>query len=310
MWRTTTVTPPAIPKLLGDDDVLALAPSDVVEAMRRALQAHAADALSSPPRTSVETEQGRWVFTVGAMEGGCQGFRAYGVGTAADDEQLVAVWADGRCQGVVIGQQLGLRRTAEIGAVAVDVLARPDAATLGLIGAGPQGLAHVREVAAVRQLEQVQVFSRTPARRESAARWLVTACGLAAEPVATAEDAADGVDVLTLATSSQQVVVDPAAIAQGTHVTTLGPKYVGRHELPVEVAQRAAVIVTDSLAQLDTYSSPFFLKGLPEPPRIRELSSVVAHGVDRDPNDVTVFCSVGLAGTEPVLAQALLGPAH
>lgn len=294
------------PQLLNDEHVLALPASEVVATVRTAIQEHAAGRLAAPPRLMASTDQGRWVFTVGGTGPGCQGFRAYGVGTQVDDQQLVAVWSREGLQAVVVGSELGIRRTAGIGAVAADLLARSDARTVGLIGAGRQGLSHVRELAAVRELTQVRVFSRTPSQREDAAGWIRTRVGVPAQPVDTAETAASGAELVTLATSSQQVVVDAEAIAPGTHVTTLGPKFARRHELPIEVAERATAIVTDSLAQLDGYDSPFFLDGRPERRRIAELSTVLDGGLDRPEEDITLFCSVGLAGIEPSLAQAVL----
>ncbi len=62
-------------------------------------------------------------------------------------------------------------------------------------------------------------------------------------------------------------------------------------------------MVTDSLTQVDAYHRPFFI----DVPMV-ELADVVSGRrrgrTDRD--DVTLFCSVGLAGTEVVVADRLL----
>ena len=79
------------------------------------------------------------------------------------------------------------------------------------------------------------------------------------------------------------------------------------YELPLEAARRAAVIVTDSLAQVDAYGKPFFLSGS-DRARMVELSEVLAgrQAGRLSDEDVTLFCSVGLAGTEVVVADRLL----
>lgn len=288
-----------------DRDVLALAPSTVVESMRDAIRMHADEQLQAPPRAVVPIEEGRLVFTVGAAASTGIGFRVYGVGTEADDEQLVALWRHGMLAALVTGNQLGIRRTAGIGAVATDLIAPKDARTLGLVGAGSQGCAHVREVNAVRELSDVRVFSRTPANRQAAASWISSVVDAEVRAVTSAEEAADGADLVTLATTNVTPVIDPDTIADGTHVTTIGPKLRGRHELPRAIADRARIIATDSLAQVRSYDPPFFLDPDGTHP-MTELREIVDGGLpSRDPNDVTLFCSVGLAGTEPLLARAL-----
>ena len=89
---------------------------------------------------------------------------------------------------------------------------------------------------------------------------------------------------------------------------TIGPKFTEAHEVPIETAPRAEVIATDSLAQVDAYSKPFFLANTPERERMVELSDVVVgRRAGRLSEDgITLFCSVGLAGTEVVVADALL----
>ena len=52
-------------------------------------------------------------------------------------------------------------RTAAVTAVATDALARPEAATLAIIGTGVQAQAHLRAIAAVRPLTSVRVASRS-----------------------------------------------------------------------------------------------------------------------------------------------------
>lgn len=293
-----------------DEDVLALEPTEVVETMRAAVRAHHAAVLEAPPRVHTAVGDGRIVFTAGGIPGGAVGFRAYGVGFDGGDDQVVAVWQSGRLATLVVGEELGIRRTAGLGAVAADLLARHDAESLGLIGAGRQARAHVRELAAVRELRHVRVFSRSPQRRQEAATWIRSHLGIDADAAASAEAAAAHADLVTLATSSVEPVILPEAVAGGTHVTTLGPKFEGRHELPTAIADRAAVIAVDSRRQVGNYSSRFFLAGTDNMRRMTELSELLdQQPPPTDRSDVTLFCSVGLAGTEPLLATAVAAAA-
>lgn len=294
-------------RVLTDADVHAFPIPAALAAVRAALRAHADGTLTSPPRLHAAD----LTFTAGALSAGdgegVLGFRAYHTLDTPQDDQLVAVWdtRTGRLTGVVVGSALGPLRTACLGAIAADCLAGPEAHVLGLIGSGVQARAHALAVAQVRSLTRVQVYSREPARREALAQDL-RGQGLPARAVDNAEEVARTSDLLTLATNSSTPVIESDWIQPGTHVTTLGPKERERHEFPADLAQRAALIVTDSPAQLSAYPGGHLLAGA----SVTALSTLLqTREVLRDPDDVTLFLSVGLAGTEVVLARALLNPA-
>ncbi|WP_336361214.1 ornithine cyclodeaminase family protein [Haladaptatus sp. ZSTT2] len=303
--------------ILSDDDVLAtIDTADVVATMALAIREHAFGNLVSPPRFSVDVEDGSLVFTAGAATGEVQalGFRVYE--TFRDDSpehtQLVAVFDSqtGAFKGLALGDQIGLLRTGGIGGVAVEHLAREDAATLALIGAGTQGRMQARAAASVRNLDEIRVFSRTRDSRTDATMELNAELDAHVVAVESAKAAVEEADIVICATTSRNPVFEHKWLAPGAHVTTLGPKYVGAHELPMETVKRAHTVVTDSLVQVEGYAEykqPFFVEG-DRRAEIVELSTVVAgdHAGRKRETDLTVFCSVGLAGTEVVLADEIL----
>jgi ornithine cyclodeaminase/alanine dehydrogenase-like protein (mu-crystallin family) len=292
-------------RILHDEHVRQLAPWVAVDAARRGLLAAHAGRLTSPPRLRAEAGATDYVFTVGGLRDGVSGFRAYRTCPHAGD-QLVAVWNhDGELAGVVVGAELGARRTGALGAVAADVLARRPASVLATIGTGPQAWAQVWAITAVRTLAHVHVFSRDPERRAGFARRVGDELGVPAAPAPSAEQAAAGADIVILATTSTSPVLDAAAIRPGTHLTTVGPKWAGAHELPLDLAEKAAVITCDSPQQAAHYPRRFFV----DPAALTALGAVVA---GEEPGrtaaaDITVHCSVGLAGTEVLLGARLLG---
>ena len=83
-------------------------------------------------------------------------------------------------------------RTAAVTAVATRVLARDDARTLAVLGAGTQARAHLRALAGVREFERVRVYAPTRAHAQAVVQELA---GQAGAPrgelsvVASAEDA-------------------------------------------------------------------------------------------------------------------------
>ncbi len=199
-------------RVLNDDDVRAAPASMVVAAAREALLQAARGELDAPPRVRTELGSLDYVFTAGALADGSSGFRAYRAGQPAGD-QLVAVWdADGALTGLVVGEELGARRTGALGAVAGDALARPDAHTVGLVGTGRQAWAQLWALAAVRDLRQVRVYSPSEQHREDFAARARSELGFVASATSTSPPSAPSSGTATRyrCSSSPQQQCSPA----------------------------------------------------------------------------------------------------
>lgn len=294
---------------ITDQEIAAgLTPRRAAAWMREALVDAHHGRLHTPPRVSADLGDGRLVFTAGALDGEWYGYRSYdSFGKDAGDQVIVIHdWYDGAVKAVAISNELGPRRVGAIGAVAADVLADPDATTLGP-GTGVQALAQLQAVAAVRHLTNIAVFGRDPVRREAFCT-RANALGIGAYPVESARDAVTGKQLVLVATNSATPAIDPAWISAGAFVTTLGPKQVGRAEFGPDLIARADLAVTDSIAQTHAYDPPYILAGTPEHQRLVSLGAIVAgeRPGRTDPDQVVVFCSVGLAGTEAYLLNRLV----
>jgi ornithine cyclodeaminase/alanine dehydrogenase-like protein (mu-crystallin family) len=297
--------------VLDDADTRRLLdPATAIAAVRESLFGHHTGRLIAPPRLLAGLGGGDLAFTAGRLAGTGYGFRAYDTMPTTESDQITVVYDEGsgRLAGVITGEFLGAARTGAIGAVAVDVLARPDAGVLALIGSGRQAWTQAWAIRAVRVLRELRVYSRDAQHRDKFAQRASDELGLPAIAVADQAAALDGADIVVLATNSTTPVIEAGwAAGAGTHITTLGPKQSGAHECPVELAGRADVILTDSPAQLDAYPRPFFLDAATRE-RIGPLGAAAAgEGQGRTSRDqVTLFCSVGLAGTDVAVAAALL----
>jgi alanine dehydrogenase len=291
-------------QVLFDDDVRArLGAAAAVAAARRAVVDAYRGALAAPPRLRADFGENSLVFTAGGYMDGALGFRVYGLWPGESD-QAVLVWSrDGRLEGCVVGSELGARRTGALGGVAVDALARANASILGIVGSGRQAWAQLWAIAAVRKLSAVRIFSPTRTHRERFAERAQAELGLGATASATPEEVVADADIVVLATRAERPVVEAGWIGDGTHVSTVGPKFASAHETPPELAARARSVVSDSPAQAAAYDEPFFT---PRP--LTDLGAVVAGDDDgrTSDDDVTLYCSTGLAGSEVVLAETLL----
>jgi len=290
-------------QILTDADIArSCTASRAVRVMRQAIAAHAEGRLAAPPRAYTQLEAGPMVYTAGGLSRRVHGVRIYDY---AGSEQAVAVWNSetGRLAALAVGDELGRRRTGAIGAVAIDALARPDANTLGIVGTGDQAWSQVWAATAVRHWRRVAVYGRRFSAREAFAARCRDELLVDAVAVESAERAVRGRDVVIIATNSSTPVIDMSWITPGTHVTTLGPKTVTAHEMPLDLADQADVLVTDSLTQVRAYPEPYALPT----DRMVELSAILAGTAPgrRTRDQITVFCSVGLAGTEVVLAADL-----
>lgn len=278
-----------------------LRPASAVAAMRSALLAAYRGELAAPPRVHA----GVLTFTAGRLPGRWYGYRSYD--THVGGQQVVAVHTEpaGDLAGIAVGSALGAYRTGALGAAAADALASPGATTVGVVGAGRQAWTQLWALSAVRQLTDVAVYSPTPQHRAALAARIQSDLGIRSHAAQSASEAVTARDIVVLATSSATPVLDAASLSPGTAVITVGPKQAGRAEFGPDLPARAQLIVTDSLSQLRAYDPPALLAGTPVIP----LGAVLAdeHPGPTQPDAITMYASVGLAGTEPYLLADLLG---
>ncbi|OGO19342.1 MAG: hypothetical protein A2Z14_01420 [Chloroflexi bacterium RBG_16_48_8] len=302
-------------RILTDQDLEELLPfKNAIDVVEKAICAKAEGKLLAPPRFSVGPKDGSLVFTAGSEMKYFHtiGFRVYDrfPSGSPDRTQLVVVFDNrtGAFKGLVIGKHIGAIRTAAINAVAVKHMARTNVKYLGILGTGFQARFHAQAIAAVRHFEAARVYSPTKSHREAFAKEMSLKVGIPFEAEESAREVVRQSDVLLCATTSHDPVFHADWLKAGVHINTIGPKYRNKHELPLEAAQRSQVIATDSLEQASSYDKPYFLSDRSEWERIVELGNIVlgiAKGRGSD-EDITLFCSVGLSGTEVVIANEAL----
>lgn len=302
------------PPLLTDADVERVGPAEAVAVMQEVLRDAAAGRLAAPPRLRVPVGAGELVFTVGGRTGPdpSAGFRLYstytGTGSGDGSEHQLVVVVDpeeGSVLALVVGSRLAALRTGGLGGAAVAALAPDSAHVLGLVGSGRQARAQLETIAATRTLAHVRVWSPRTEHAEALAGHARSELGLDAVAVATAEEAVRQMPLVVCATSSKEPVLVADWVAEGAHVTTVGPKGVGGHELPLALLTRAAVVVTDGPAQLHDTPGGCAYHAVAD---VGDLAGIVAGTTPgrQSDRDVTVYVSTGLAGSEVALAHRVL----
>lgn len=193
---------------------------------------------------------------------------------------------------VMDGRLITELRTAAVSAIATDLLARPESATLCLLGAGVQAASHLEALRLVRRLTEVRVWSPRHAA-EFAARHGVTAS-------ASAEAAVRGADIVVVATDSPVPVLDGDWLAAGTHVNAIGACRPDWRELDDATLRRVRLFVDSREAALvesgDVMAAPAIAAEL------GEVISDPRRG-RTDSRQVTLFKSLGLAVEDVVAAD-------
>ncbi|MBI1353726.1 MAG: ornithine cyclodeaminase family protein [Acidobacteria bacterium] len=206
--------------------------------------------------------------------------------------------------------ELGRIRTGAASGVATKFLAAPDAKTLGLLGAGWQAETQLRAVAAVRRLERVKVFSRTPEKRQAFAAKMGAELGLAIEPADSPEAAVRYSDIVVTITTAKEPVALGAWLAPGCHINAAGSNHALRRELDGEAVARAELVTTDSIEQARIEAGDLIqavAEGRFDWDRLVALEDVVAGKTPGRPSPqaVTLFESQGLAAQDLIVAEAV-----
>lgn len=211
------------------------------------------------------------------------------------------------------GEAITAARTAAGSALATDLLARPDAQTLLIIGTGVQARAHLRAVSRVGPFRAIHVVGRDHEK----AKALAMEFGGGHFPVVGAyvsiEQGVRESDVICVCTHSADPVVRRAWLKDGAHVNSVGYNTAGR-EIDEDTVADALVVVESRAAALA--APPSGANDLNWPIRdgritashiYAELGELVSRAKTgrTDARQITLYKSVGVA-VEDAAATALV----
>jgi ornithine cyclodeaminase/alanine dehydrogenase-like protein (mu-crystallin family) len=311
--------------VLGHDDVLAaLSPEDCADAMAEVLAAHARGEAQMPLRSVVRFEGAAgFMGTMPAWRGGDDPVFALKAlclipdnpRRGLDTHQGTVTLFDGSTgvpRAILDASAVTAVRTAAVSAVATRLLARSDARVLAILGAGVQARAHVRALATVREFDEVRVYAPSPEH----ARAVAGLSNGGAAVASSAEEAVRGADVVVLATTSSEPVLNRAWLGPGAHVNAVGASVPSARELDSETVA-ASALFCDSRESLRNEAGEFQLavsEGLiaGEQHVRAELGEVLAgRGPGRlDDTELTFFRSLGIAIEDLAAAQTAVAAAR
>jgi ornithine cyclodeaminase len=302
------------PRFLGPRDVARLLPfADAVDALERALL-DGLEPEDDPPRSAFGVDAGE-ILLMPSSWAGAAGVKFATVAPANPERGLP------RIQGIyalfdaatlapaalVDGIALTSLRTAAVSALAVRLLARPDARRLVVFGSGPQAWSHVQALREIRPLERVDVFARDPGRLDQFVRRCLETGLDARAPEAPAEDHIREADIVCCCTTAREPLFDGALVAPGATVVAVGSHEPGAREVDERLANRASVVVearSAALREAGDVIQAIAAGALAEDSlmTLAELANGRANPPDEAPR---LFKSTGMSWEDVVVATAL-----
>ena len=216
---------------------------------------------------------------------------------------------------ILNGTFLTALRTGAASGAATDLLARRDANTVAIIGAGVQARMQLEAACAVRPIKKAWVYDTA---EEAAAQFAKEmSVDLATEVVVagSSRDALQYADIVCTATVSTVPVFADAEIAPGVHINAIGSYKPEVREIPEETVLRCRVIVDhreSALQEAGDLLIPIEKGYIRQTHILAELGEIVAGKVvgRTSDRDVTLFKSVGIAVQDLAAATRVLEQAE
>jgi alanine dehydrogenase len=194
-------------------------------------------------------------------------------------------------------------RTAAASAVATKLLAREASSTLAIIGSGEQAKRHIEAILLVRNIKNINIWSRNEKNAKQLVNELSGKYKLPIHVKKNVQQAVEHADIICTVTASKEPVVLGDWISAGTHINAVGSSTAAARELDT-----AAVVKSKLFA--DCYESLFNEAGdflIPKKEgavndehvkaEIGEVLSGTKKGRENE-DEITVFKSLGIAAED------------
>ena len=307
-------------RILSAADVRAALPMPkAIDAMRHAYSQLSAGKAIAPPRQHLSTDKGVTLIMPAYLpkksEFGIKVVSVYddnlNLGLPRITATVLALDpGTGGPKAFIEGASLTAIRTGAGGGVAADLLARRDAKTVGLFGAGVQARAQLQAVMTVRDVTRVNLISRTQASAEQLAaeisEWRdAPEVNLVSTPQAVVQDA----DIVICATTSGTPLFDGNVLQSGTHITAVGTFVPEKREVDTETIRRADRVVVDSREDCLAEAGDLIIPNAEIDAEIGEIINGDKPGRESDA-EITFFKSVGVAVQDAVAGAVVLAAAE
>ncbi len=298
------------------DDVKGLVDiNDAITALEREFKQWSDASTDNMARRRVDLPRGTLNVMAAVLPGSdIFGYRAYAPPIGYNMLNLLS-FEDRKLIALIECGWLSTTRTGAASGVATRYLAREDAASLAVIGSGRTAADQIRAVLAVRPIERVSVYSKTPENREAFAARMAAELGIEVTAAETAQACVAGAEVVTTTTNSTDPVLFGEWLAPGTHVNAVGANQADRREIDDALVLGADIVITDQLiqARLEARALIELVEGgRLQWDQVGELGAVVeGNWPGRTGSDqITLFHSLGLAFEDVAFGKLILEKAR
>lgn len=223
--------------------------------------------------------------------------------------------------GVVDGAYVTGMRTGSAGAIGADALARKDARTLMILGAGQQAMFQIAATLTLRP-EIEKVWIADPVNQPNAEQFaancrerLSKEFGINAEntefkPVTDLKEAVGEADIVITVTPSREPVIKAEWVKPGTHFSCIGSDMEGKEEIDPEIF-RGAKVYGDDLAQcirVGEMEIPLKKGTIREEELMGEIGQLLKGEIEGRTSDeeITIFDATGISALDLITAKIAL----
>lgn len=276
--------------------------------------------LISPPRV-VTRGNGNWLRALAASPPNAKymGAKVFGFGRKKTVSYLITLFEQetGALAALVDANLITGYRTAATSAVAVDRLAPPGIATLGVLGSGLEAQMHARAIASIRPISALRVFSPTQKNREAFAAAFAQEFGIPTLPVSSAEEAVAGASIVVAAARShdETPILRGRWLRDGMLVVSIGSTLPEQREIDEDVVAGSDLIVCDICEEVIEETGDMLAAkaaGIAFMDKIVSLNDLMCGRADARLNTVhrPMFKSIGAAIQDIVTAELVVEKAR
>ncbi len=206
----------------------------------------------------------------------------------------------GRPVGLLEGRELTAIRTGAASGLATDLMARKDAYSVAILGAGVQGRMQLEAVCTVRPIRKVSVYDAVEQAAKKFADEMSKKLNFDITVALSPSEAVKFADIICTATTSRTPVFEDSDIAPGTHINAVGSFKPNFQEIPEATVLRSQLVVDhyeSALAETGDLIIPMNKGTLKKSDIHAELGNLVLEIATgrKSEEQVTLFKSVGVA---------------
>ncbi len=290
-----------------------------IDTMRLAFRALAANQVQMPHRLAVDLpEQGVAVLMPSLLQtptGNAFGLKIITVVPRNPFRSLPLSYASillldpitGRTLAIMEGSWLTAMRTGAVAGLATDLLARRDADVLALFGAGTQAVTQMLAMHTVRPLREVRVVNRNEAHYQQLVAQLQSLLGPSCPTIrraASVRDALTDALLIDCATTATSALFQYQDVLPGTHINAIGAFTPQMCEVGADTLAHARIVIDQREAALTEAGDLLQAVevGVTTAEQWQELGHVLDNDMQRQPEEITVFKSVGVAVQDAAVA--------